>query len=173
MVIKPQKTVTAILFGMVSMQILLPLIILVAVIFVRQWQKDELRENQNNTAHFKQLRISENDPELQLVDRDELLYKGVFYDVHSINKQNGEYSILALADTKETELEKVNAGQFEHSQDKKADNDLKIVPFVFLFYQKNNVWAQPVSVYKKEAWTTFNAPLRSVFLAKRVPPPWI
>src|SRR4051812_36798677 len=134
-----KKMITATLLGMISLQMIMPLLLLLAISLAKESQRESIAINEYSGRLCAEIRINENDSRLHFTDADEFIYNGVLYDAQSIKKGNGQYIIRAIADKKETQLQQVNAAQFEQSNNPATEN-FKIIPFFFLFFQRPAVW---------------------------------
>lgn len=143
---RTNKIYSSLLLGLVALQIVLPVFIFISLHVVKQSQKVAISDTGGRNLHFEQIRINEKEATCNYKAGDEILYHGTMYDIKTVAFQNKQYIISALADTKETELQDLNASTLGKTTQQNT-KEVSVVPFVFLYYEHNAGW-QPLYIYE-------------------------
>ncbi len=136
------------MLGIVSLQLLLPVILLLSVVVVKQVQKTELASCKAGDSHLGLITIADTQAERDYKAGEEIMYDGLLYDIGEVHHDNGVYALTVLADSSETKLAKINSqlmGQHETTN----NEEIKILPFFFLYHEQPTAWEQQVITYRQ------------------------
>jgi hypothetical protein len=160
--------VSRVLAGIIALQLFaLPLFFVVSLSTVKTLQRRLLRDD--NTK-LETLVLSNTEfAQLKFIEDDEILFKGILYDIKSIAKSGDRYIISALADDKEEALLKIGHNH-ENKNGKQGKHRLKIP---LLFYE-NHIIAIALNNNKAQCCLSSNHIFSgSLFIKIPTPPPQV
>lgn len=164
---KQQKPLSALLLTLFSVQMLLPLLLSLSVIFIKHQQRKLVKEHNAEKSFFTRIRL--NDISGFDKNEEEFVYMGTWYDAARIITQDGETFVLAVPDKKETHIAELSDKHFERYSKKQSSSHTPF--FTFLFFETPDVWHYAVTSPKK----TYNYHTSShamAYLSLPSPPPW-
>lgn len=165
-----RKYITIVFAAIVSIQIVLPALLSLAIYSVKIYQHECIARHDNN-QHFVELSINEEDRSLQFIGEDEICYKGYLYDVAGVTKTNGTYKIKAIADGEETSLQHMNKQQQDQVQKPGTNCSL---PFVFVYYESPYLFTIISARYQHCKYRSINDKAPALHHHKvNIPPPWL
>jgi hypothetical protein len=134
----------------VGLQILLPVVMCLAILAVRQMQHMEIAAAKTSTRHFEHIQLSATEVTKQYKAGDEISYKGELYDISEVISENGAYTLTVLADKPENKLQQLTA-ELSGQTTTAAPDEISVLPFFLLYYEA------PVS------WSLYKQPLNNSF----------
>ena len=167
---RQKRQLTFLLLGIFSLHLALPLILTLSVIFVKLSQQRVINNNAENTALFSRFSLEDIGGSIDPGEQ-EFSYNGMRFDIKSEKTENGKTIIYALADKKETQLDKVNSKQLE-SSDSVDNSTLKAFPFLFLYFETpSNGLVLSVPGHGK-TYTLYTITVSEEFVGQSEQPPW-
>lgn len=154
----------------VAVQILLPALIFVCLLVVKNAQHNKLAGGINNNTRFEQIRISKADAGHEYMTGDEFTFNGMQYDIKSVVIVDDYYVITVLPDQPETTLNNVTSGIFD-THGSAGPNDLKVLPFFFLYFESPNSWQPLCSSLKTDYQLYHHAGICNHKTGILLPPP--
>lgn len=154
--------------GMIMLQVLLPFIVSVCQVCIKEMQEHKIARYGHNLGAYKKIIVSD---EVQVRDGDELLYRGEIYDV-AIYKHDSHGKLIAyvLPDDDETALQRF--GSDIPVKDKLRHGSVySFPPFFFLFYEDLPKWAVHQDLIEVQYSITRTERTTDPFLTSYLPPP--
>ena len=120
--------------GMSAVQVALPVVLFVTVVLFKfcQWRKLTA-----SSQMPEQITVSKYPT--QYAYGDEIVHNGVLYDIKMVREVGGNYIISAIADKQEMRLGQI-CGYLFGSGGHTDTEQVKILPFVFLFFETPWLW---------------------------------
>lgn len=158
------------LLGIAVLQVLLPFILSLCQLYVKESQAFIIQQGEQDPSAFEQLIIAKE--ELKIRDGHELVYNGINYDVASIRAEHGHYVVFVLRDDRERIFTDTDVQHLTHGAIR-GNEQYRVWPFVFLFYQPNVLWIPQVfPAYESTVSTHHTAMLTDGVSGVSIPPPW-
>ncbi len=154
----------------VGLQILLPVIMCLAILAVRQMQHLEIAAVKTSTSHFERIKLSAAEVTKPYKAGDEISYKGELYDISEVTIENGEYTITVLADKTEHKLQQLTS-ELSGQSTTAAPDEIRVLPFFLLYYEAPVSWSFYVQPLNNSFQTVYQYGLSSVAHDVLKPPP--
>lgn len=158
------------LLGISVLQVLLPFILSLCQLYVKESQAFIIQQREQDPSAFEQLIIAKE--ELKICDGHEFVYKGINYDVASIKTEDDHFVVTALRDDRERIFSDSDVQHLTHGAIQ-GNEQYRVWPFVFLFYQPHVLWNHIViNRLDNTVLTHHNAMLADGVSGVSIPPPW-
>ncbi len=162
-----RRRLTVPIAGIFVLQAIMPVVLAAFLFLVKSEQRNFVETNRDNKYLFQEIRIGVGNIEAKYMNHDELLYKGVLYDIRSVTISNNEYVILARADKKETCFYKHNT--LNNSSSPLTTESLHPLPFYFLYFEQQDEWST-FSVWRNSSFNLLQL-CKLSHIAKQIPKP--
>jgi len=130
-----QRNKNKIGFGLLTVfaaQIFLPLAVFISIQYVKSSQEKFVKENFSKENLFEKLTLTENEfHQLEYRNKKEIIFKNNLYDLRSVSKKNGKYTLIVLSDEKEKMLEETGKSATDNTG---KENTVSFL-FTFLFHE--------------------------------------
>ena len=126
------------LMGIISMQLILPLLVCIAILIVKDRQKEIVAQGITTRTEYKVITLDEVDARNIMSGEGEMQYEGELYDIERITTHAGVTTVTMIADKEETRLQSIAGGSSENST---GGSSQKILPFFFLYHQHMSPWS--------------------------------
>jgi len=152
------------------LQVLVPLVMMVALLVVKSEQRAYTEYNAGNVKLFTTIRIDRQSEEAKSIGSGELMYNGLLYDIRSMTVDGQEYVIVALPDEKETDIYR-HLGVIDNPAEGLTSADLHPLPFYFLYYESQDVWPVQYVRYSPHVFRLAQTPPANNIVMKIPKPP--
>lgn len=111
-----KKHLAAILLALVCAQLLVPPTLLISISLNKAARQKLIRQKYLEPKFFQELTLTQTQfNNLEFIEPNEFTHHGRLYDLHSVTRINGQYTLLALADDTEALLKEITRKTAQNS----------------------------------------------------------
>jgi Na+-transporting NADH:ubiquinone oxidoreductase subunit NqrC len=161
-----RKRISGLLLVIVGLQVVLPVILALAILAVKNCQQRIVEANDKASGVFTCFHLA--DMGRETGEGNEFCYNGILYDIKAIERENGQYVVYALADESETKLASAKCTRSEGAV---TQRDVKIFPLLLLFHEVPGMFTLQRWACCKEHSGHYLANTEAICIAVNSPPP--
>jgi hypothetical protein len=161
-----RKRISGLLLVIVGLQVVLPVILALAILAVKNCQQHIVESNDKASGVFTRFHLA--DMGREMGEGKEFCYNGILYDIKAVERENGQYVVYALADENETKLA---SAKCKRSEGAVTQRDIRVFPLLLLFHEVPGIFTLQRWTCCKEHSCYYQANTKAICISVNSPPP--